>query len=230
MAESGHRCVYVPRERRPTPFRGDGSDLIDAEEWSSDITRFATARGMTGFDGAEYALANLEGLAKREIISLPASDITTAKEICDAIITAFGERRSAAQLRDALLARTQANTETVREFGHSLFRILERLQNKLHDTPAMLKCDFNARFVEGLRNKAIRKNMRAFLSDADRTDDDFKIVRDKTVQFEREEEEDEDDADEKQVASCQHHPSQISNNKSLRLWMPSHSCLLIWKH
>ena len=203
MAEGGHRCVYVPRERRATPFRGDGSDLIDAEEWSSDITRFATARGMTGLDGAEYALANLEGLARREILSLPASDINTAKEICDAIITAFGERRSAAQLRDALHARRQANTETVREFGHSLFRILERLQSKLHDTPAMLKCDFNARFVEGLRNKAIRKNMRAFLSDADRTDDDFKIVRDKAVQFEREEEEDEDDAEEKQVASCQ---------------------------
>ena len=144
----------MPRERRATPFRGDGSDLIDAEEWSSDITRFATARGMTGLDGAEYALANLEGLARREILSLPASDITTAQEICDAIITAFGERRSAAQLRDALHARRQANTETVREFGHSLFRILERLQSKLHDTPAMLKCDFNARFVEGLRNKA----------------------------------------------------------------------------
>ena len=118
MAEGGHRCVYVPRERRATPFRGDGSDLIDAEEWASDITRFATARGMTGLDGAEYALANLEGLARREILSLPASDITSAQEICDAIVTAFGERRSAAQLRDALHARRQATSETIREFGH----------------------------------------------------------------------------------------------------------------
>ena len=203
MAEGGHRCVYVPRERRATPFRGDGSDLIDAEEWASDITRFATARGMTGLDGAEYALANLEGLARREKLSLPASDITSAQEICDAIVTAFGERRSAAQLRDTLHARRQATSETIREFGHSLFRILERLQSKLHDTPAMPKCDFNARFVEGLRNKSIRKSMRAFLADADRTDDDFKIVRDKPVQLEREEEEDEDDAEGKHVSSCQ---------------------------
>ena len=158
---------------------------------------------MTGMDGAEYALANLEGLARREIISLPASDITTAQDICDAIVTAFGERRSAAQLRDALHARRQATPETIREFGHSLFRILERLQSKLHDTPAMLKGDFNARFVEGFRTKSIRKSMRAFLADADRTDDDFKSVRDKAVQFEREEGEDEDDAEGKHVSSWQ---------------------------
>ena len=158
---------------------------------------------MTGLDGAEYALANLEGLARREILSLPASDITSTQEICDAIVTAFGERRSVAQLRDALHARRQATSETIREFGHSLFRIVERLQSKLHDTPAMPKCDFNARFVEGLRNKSIRKRMRASLADADRTDDDFKIVRDKAVQFEREEEEDEDDAEGKHVSSCQ---------------------------
>ena len=120
MDEDGHRCVYVPRERRATQFRGD---LVDAEEWACDITRFATARGTTGLDGSEYALANLEGLARREILSLPASDITTAQDICDAIVTAFGERRSAAQLRDALHARSQANMETIREFGHSLFRI-----------------------------------------------------------------------------------------------------------
>ena len=157
---------------------------------------------MTGLDGAEYALANLEELARREILSLPASDITTTQDICDAIVTAFGERRSAAQLRDALHARSQATMETIREFANSLFRILERLQSKLHDTPAMLKGDFNARFVEGLRNKSIRKRMRAFLADADRTDDDFKIVRDKAVQFEREEE-DEDDAERKQVSSSQ---------------------------
>ena len=158
---------------------------------------------MTGLDGAEYVLANLEGLARREILSLPASDITSTQEICDAIVTAFAERRSAAQLRDALHARPQATSETIREFRHSLFRIVERLQSKLHDTPAMPKCDFNARFVEGLRNKSIRKRMCASLADADRTDDDFKIVRDKAVQFEREEEEDEDDAEGKHVSSCQ---------------------------
>ncbi len=45
--------------------------------------------------------------------------------------------------------------------------------------------------------------MRAFLADADRTNDYFKIVRDKAVQFEREEEEDEDDAEGKHVSSCQ---------------------------
>ena len=50
----------------------------------------------------------------------------------------------------------------------------------------MLKGDFNARFAEGLCNKSLRKSMRAFLADMDRTDDDFKIVRDKAVQFERE--------------------------------------------
>ena len=49
----------------------------------------ATARGMTGLDGAEYALANLEGLTRREILSLPASDITSAQEMCDAIVTVF---------------------------------------------------------------------------------------------------------------------------------------------
>ena len=178
----------MPRERRATPFRGDGSDFVNVEEWTCDITRFATARGMTGLDGAEYALANMEGLARREILSLPATVITSAQEICDAIVAAFGERRSAAQLRDTLHARRQATTETIREFGHSFFRILERLQSKLHDIPAMLKGDFNALFLEGLRNKSIRKSMRAFLADADRTDDDFKIVRNKAVQFEREEE------------------------------------------
>ena len=67
----------------------------------------------------------------------------------------------------------------------------------------MLKGDFNAPFVEGLRNKSIRKSMRAFLADADRTDDDFKIVRDKAVQLERKEEEYEDDAEGKHVSSCQ---------------------------
>ena len=33
---------------------------------------------------------------------------------------------------------------------------------KLHDTPAMLKGDFNACFIEGLRNKSIWKNMHGF--------------------------------------------------------------------
>ena len=42
-----------------------------------------------------------------------------------------------------------------------------------------------------------------FVADAVRTDDDFKIVRNKAVQFEREEEEDEDDAEGKHVSSCQ---------------------------
>ena len=117
--------------------------------------------GYEELDGAEYSHGNLEWLARRDTLSLPATDITSAQEICDAIVAAFGEQRSAAQLRDTLHARRQATTETIREFGHSLFRILERLQSKLHDTPAMLKGDFNAHFVEGLRNKSIRKSMRA---------------------------------------------------------------------
>ena len=133
MAEGGYRCVYMPRERKANPFRGDGSDLVDAEEWALDITRFAMARGMMGLDGAGYALANLKGLARREVLSLPTTDVASAQKICDAIVDAFGERRSAAQLRDALHSRRQATTETIREFVHSLFRLRERLQSKLHD-------------------------------------------------------------------------------------------------
>ena len=197
MAEGGNgalRFVCLPRERRTTPFRGDGSDLIDAEEWAVDICRFTDARGMTGLGGAEYALSNLEGLARREVLSLPSSSVANAHAICDAVVDAFGERRSAAQLRDALHARRQAASESVRDFAHSLLRIRERLQSKLRDAPAMHKRDFNARFVEGLRNKCIRKAMREFIVDTDRSDADFKLVRDKAVQLEIEEAEDEDDS------------------------------------
>ena len=224
--------MYVPRERRATPFRGDGSDLTDAEEWASDITRFATAWGMTGLDGAEHALANLEGLARREILSLPASDIISAQEICDAIVTAFGERRSAAQLRDALHARRQATTGTICEFGHSLFRNLERLQSKLHNTPAMLV--YRARFVDGLRNKSIRKSIapppyvhfwqmriaRTMISRLFATKlYNLSGKKNKTKMTPR--------GNTSQAVS--NHPSQIYNNKSLRLWRPSHSCRLTWQ-
>ena len=42
----------------------------------------------------------LEGLARRKILSLPTTDMTSAQEICNAIVTAFGEQRSATQLWD----------------------------------------------------------------------------------------------------------------------------------
>ena len=38
----------------------------------------------------------------------------------------------------------QVSTETIRDVGYSLFRILEHLQSKLHGAPAMLKGDFPA--------------------------------------------------------------------------------------
>lgn len=181
--------IILPREQRFPTFRGNGYDSTPAEEWVDEVLRVTTSRNWPDAEGAEYVLSHLEGIARREILSLPVDDRNSAAKICAAVKTAFGEQRTAAVLREAIYGRSQGKSESVRDYAHALLQLKGRLDEKTGDaSSSMTNTAFNERFIEGLRPGPLRKHMRRHLAANSGTS--FLSLRNAAMQWEREEEED----------------------------------------
>ena len=96
-----------------------------------------SARSIGGLEGADYAISHLDGNAQREVLALPPDDIEIAELVCTVVCRNFGDQRSAAALREAVYGRHQQAQESVRDYGHALQRLHERLLAK-HGQPEAL--------------------------------------------------------------------------------------------
>ena len=190
MATSGDpvRLLYVPRERRIPHLRGTPEDELSPEEWASEVRRAVSARSMGGLEGADYAISHLDGNARREVLALPPDDVETAKLICVVVCREFGDQRSAAALREALYGRNQQTQESVRDFGHAIQRLHERLVAKYGPREALAAAQLRDRLIEGLIPGPLRRHLRRLvIKDATMS---FRAARDEALRYEREDADD----------------------------------------
>ena len=138
---------------------------------------------MGGLGGADYAISHLDGNARREVLALPPDDIATAELVCTVVCREFGDQRSAAALREAVYGRHQQAQESVRDYGHALQRLHERLVAKHGQLEALPAAQLRDRLIEGLLPGLLRRHLRRRATkDAAMT---FRAARDEALPFER---------------------------------------------
>ena len=193
MATNGEpvRLLYVPRERRIPHLRGTPEDELSPEEWASEVRRVVSARSMGGLEGADYAISQLDGNARREVLALPPDDVETGgvpgirrPVVC----REFGDQRSAAALREALYGRNQQTQESVRDFGHAIQHLHERLVAKYGPGEALAAAQLRDRLIERLIPGPLRRHLRRrVIKDATMS---FRAARDEALRYKREDADD----------------------------------------
>ena len=114
--------------------------------------------------------------------------IRVSSFFCEVVCREFGDQRSAAALREAVYCRHQQVQESVRDYGHALQRLHERLVAKHGQPEALPAAQVRDHLIEGLLPGPLRRHLRRRAAeDAAMT---FRATRDEALRFERDEAED----------------------------------------
>ena len=153
-ATLARNVIYVQRERSLPCFRGDGFDEVSAERWAAEMRR--GTRHMAPAEAAETVLSYLDGPAQVEVDLLPLPTQACADKLIEAVVTAFGDKRSTGALRDALYTRNQRPHESVREYSNALLSLFGLLRTKTGEENPVTQTALSERFVEGLGSNHLK--------------------------------------------------------------------------
>ncbi|KAK7471685.1 hypothetical protein BaRGS_00035658 [Batillaria attramentaria] len=133
------------------------------EDFIREAERVLAAYQLQDGMAAEYVLRHLDGLARREVLALPATNRGTADAVLAALQDAFGDTRAAMTLLSAFHSRQQRSAERLLEYIHSL----QELAAKINARQAGTISDqaLRDRFVEGLANPALKRELRRMIRD-----------------------------------------------------------------
>ena len=112
----------------------------------------------------ETVLSYLDGPAQVEIDLLPLPTQACAEKLIEAVVTAFGDKRSTGALRDALYTRNQRPHESVRDYSNALLSLFGLLRTKTGEENPVTQTALSERFVEGLHSGHLKTKFRRLLS------------------------------------------------------------------
>ena len=119
MGDEARAPVVLAREVPIRRFHGYGEDSHRATEFKADIERAWNAQpGLSSQRKLDILLQNIGPIVRDELQCQTAAVQDDPAESLKVIVSVFGERRTPAQLHDALRQTRQLPGETVRLFSH----------------------------------------------------------------------------------------------------------------
>ncbi|XP_051265460.1 uncharacterized protein LOC127368567 [Dicentrarchus labrax] len=177
--------IYVPRERQIPAFSGDcGKDGRSVEEFIDEVERVLRSRELTTDEKCDYILSLLRGPALEEVRLCMGSQSVGPHDLYSYLRNAFGEKRSTTQLLQSFYNRKQAEGEDLRDYSHALSQILSSVVKQSSDVIPNEKTVLRDQFVEGLRDAALRRELRKMARD--KPDSSLLEVRNEALLWEME--------------------------------------------
>lgn len=168
--------VVKTSDRKLRQFTGNSSDLAD---WIEDAKGIVSCHGneLSDDEATAFLYRHIEGIAREELRMYSDIDRNTADKIFDILRTAFGERRTSAEIKRELYSRSQRDGETVREYA----RVLVELVNSLPGSQDSKKEMLVEVFKDNVRDKYLRTELRKKVRDEPTVG--FTVLRDYAVQL-----------------------------------------------
>lgn len=176
------RLLYVPRERKCPKFRGPGD--MGVAEWIEEVRASVRARHLNSLDQAYFIYDHLEGEAKNEIKFRPTSDREDPEKILSILTGLYGCSQSYVSLQEAFFSRRQGEGESLQEYSHALFRLMDQVVNSAPDRVPNSKVLLRDQFIENVLDPALRRTLKQSVrANAQLT---LLEVRDEALRWERE--------------------------------------------
>lgn len=162
--------VYIPREKHMVPFSGEpGKDVYTVDEFIEEVERAMRARGLRNQDQADFVLSLLRGPALEEVKLCMRGQVWEPSDLFRCLREAFREKRSTPQLLHAFYARRQLEGEDLRDYSHALSQLLNSALQQSSDAVADAKLALRDQFIEGVRDSALRRELRRLVREKPRS-------------------------------------------------------------
>lgn len=155
------RIIYLPRERKCPIFRGTHG--IGVEEWEEEVRASMRIRHVGPTDQAAFLFDHLEGEARDEIKYRPTADREDPEKVFTILKELYGCQDSYVSLQEDFFSRRQLDGETLQEFSHSLFCLMDKV--KANSPHAIANCDILLRdqFTQNVRNSDLRRELKRYV-------------------------------------------------------------------
>lgn len=152
------RVLYLPRERKCPMFRGPGG--IGVVEWVEEVRASVRARHLKSVDQAYFIYDHLEGEAKNEIKYRPVSEREDPEKILSILKDLYGGSESYVSLQEAFFSRRQGEGESLQEYSHALFRLMDRVVTSAPDRVPNSSVLLRDQFVENVLDPSLRRTLK----------------------------------------------------------------------
>lgn len=176
------RFLYVPRERKCPMFRGKGG--LGILEWIEEVHASLRVRKLTPIDQAYFIIDHLEGEAKQEIKYRPKADRENPTKVLSILQELYGCKESYVALQKDFFSRGQAEGESLQEFSHALFGLMERVLKVAPDAVPNSAILLRDQFVEHVNDPDLRRALKQAVRD--KPDSTLLHVRAEAMRWERE--------------------------------------------
>ena len=137
---SERSVVFVSRDRKINKFAGSGVNRgEELDDFIDEVREILEVRRLSGKQGADFILANIEGPGKEEVKLRPGSEGDNPEKIFAILVEAFGERRSLLRVLRLFYKRKQRKGESLRGFSQALSELWKRITSR--DPNAVLNRD-----------------------------------------------------------------------------------------
>lgn len=177
------RLVYIPRERSCPLFSGTGE--ISVQSWVEEIKSVMRTRRLAPVDRAHYIYDHLTGDAREEIKYRSQQVREDPDRIFDILLSQYGCPMSFIAVKEAFYARRQQEGESLREFSHALFSLMDKMiqscpERRIPEAARLL----SDQFVEGVRDGNLSRELKRIVRE--HPDYDLHTLRDEGLRWERE--------------------------------------------
>lgn len=176
------RLVYIPRERPCSLFSGTGE--INVQVWIEEIKSVMRMRRLSLADQAHYIYDHLVGDAREEIKYRSQAVREDPDTIFDILLNQYGCPMSFIATKEAFYARKQQEGESLREYSHSLFSLMDKMIQSCPDRhiPDAVRL-LRDQFVEGVGDGGLSRELKRIVGQ--HPDYDLHTVRDEALRWER---------------------------------------------
>ncbi len=124
-----------------------------------------SVRNQTPENQADFVLSLLKGAAVEEVRLRKEGQSLRTEDIFSYLREAFREKRSPAQLLQTFYIRKQLEGEDLRAYSHALSQILNSVFKQSPDAIANMNIALRDQFIEGVRDAALRRELRKLMRD-----------------------------------------------------------------
>lgn len=182
-APARERLVYIPRERSCPLFSGIGE--IGVQSWVEEINAIMRTRRLAPIEKAHFIYDHLIGDAREEIKYRPRQVRDDPDRVLDILLTQYSCPRSFIAVKEAFYARKQQEGESLREFSHALFSLMDQMiqscpEKRIPDSAKLLRDQFVECVADGNLSRELKRIVR------EHPDHDLHAIRDEAIRWERE--------------------------------------------
>lgn len=176
------RIIYLPRERKCPIFRGTHG--VGVEEWIEEVRTSMRVRHVGPTDRAAFIFDHLEGEARDEIKYRSSAEREDPETVFTILRELYGCQQSYVTLQEDFFSRRQLDGESLQEFSHSLFCLMDKV--KSNSPHAMANADILLRdqFIQNVSNSDLRRELKRYARDNPRCT--LLEVRAEAITWERE--------------------------------------------